>query len=164
MATSETGAFLCAMPRYRGHVFEPESFRRALALRLAGSTAFGEAELAAAECPKCHSKSVDVRGRHAVGCGDAWGQRHTSTKEEFGHAAAEAGQAVQVERILQQIADRAGVAGQVVQAKSPVRATYEERCGLGGPPHTLAGVVGLTAFDLTIRSPFSAALRGERKS
>jgi hypothetical protein len=166
LSCQEAGAFLCAPPvTVLGNVMESEHFRRAVALRLVGACAYPESVAPGSKCPKnCGHDDADESGRHAVGCGDAFGQRHNAVREVLRRAAVGAGvPAVETERNLWQIAERAGrlaaAAGAAIlyAMETGIQAVQARPADLLWRWPSAAGVASLTAFDLTVHSPYSAA-------
>jgi hypothetical protein len=169
--TPEAGGFLNALPvKWAGVVMAPGHFRRAVAHRLVGADALSESERAGTGCPRCGDTASDPQGRHAVGCGDAWGGRHKAVRDVLLHALLRAGVAdVEWEKGLEHIAARtrasaASLAQALIKYANDTRNDNAE----GARPADLllrwpsrVGAAVLTAFDVTVHSPHSIEAQRE---
>ncbi len=145
----------------------PEEFSREVAHRLVDAEALPESEVESSACPRCHSAVTDTSGRHAVGCGNAFGDRHDSLKRLLVSFLRQLGLPFETECSLERIGELAGKSDEDMRratadyaSKHPdVDATRARPADLLMRWPTLAGVAGLTAFDITVRSPNSDAVR-----
>jgi hypothetical protein len=166
----EAGAFLHAVPMHAfGTVIPPEAFRRAVAHRLVGAEALRESLIHGTSCPRCHGLAADEAGYHTVGCCASYGTRHDDLKRVLREELERAGLPVETERTLEQIAERTGATpGALQAAKRAYEATRRTSDAVDEArpadlllrwPSRDSAASHITAFDITVRSPFGEVAR-----